>query len=165
MKYIKFKLPEKNTETKKNGIVKNYIWKIIEYVLRKIIPESNPTNGKLIDDVEFWLIECEIESGIPVREIGIDRNENVILKMPHKKDYGYWTDEDLLLKDFVEKFHAIEIKKNDFEENWKKLIKNKKRTHNSGLLQWLLPDFPTENPLLNGMFCYICNGLVLVQRH
>jgi hypothetical protein len=40
-----------------------------------------------------------------------------------------------------------------------------KRTHNSGLLQWLLPDFPAENPLLNGMFCYICNGLVLVQRH
>ncbi len=36
---------------------------------------------------------------------------------------------------------------------------------NSGLLQWLLPDFPTENPLLNGMFYYICNGLVLVQRH
>jgi hypothetical protein len=35
----------------------------------------------------------------------------------------------------------------------------------SGLLQWLLPDFPTENPLHNGMFCYICNGLVLVQRH
>ena len=36
---------------------------------------------------------------------------------------------------------------------------------NSGLLQWLLPDFPTENPLLNGMFCYICNGLVLIFRH
>jgi len=31
--------------------------------------------------------------------------------------------------------------------------------------KWLLPDFPAENPLLNGMFCYICNGLVLVQRH
>ena len=42
---------------------------------------------------------------------------------------------------------------------------NKKPAHNSGLLQWLLTDFPTENPLLNGMFCYICNGLVLVQRH
>jgi len=36
---------------------------------------------------------------------------------------------------------------------------------NSGLLQWLLPDFPAENPQLNGMFYYICNGLVLVQRH
>ena len=34
--------------------------------------------------------------------------------------------------------------------------------HNSGLKTWLLPDFPTENPLLNGMFYYICNGLVLV---
>ena len=40
-----------------------------------------------------------------------------------------------------------------------------KTTANRGLLQWLLPDFPAENPLLNGMFCYICNGLVLVQRH
>jgi hypothetical protein len=42
---------------------------------------------------------------------------------------------------------------------------NKKTCYNSGLLQWLLPDFPAENPLLNGMFCYICNGLVLAQRH
>ena len=40
-----------------------------------------------------------------------------------------------------------------------------KTAFNSGLKIWLLPDFPTENPLLNGMFCYICNGLVLVQRH
>jgi hypothetical protein len=37
---------------------------------------------------------------------------------------------------------------------------NRKTPGNSGLLQWLLPDFPTENPLLNGMFYYICNGLV-----
>ena len=36
---------------------------------------------------------------------------------------------------------------------------------NSGLKIWLLPDFPTENPLLNGMFYYICNGLVLHFRH
>ena len=45
------------------------------------------------------------------------------------------------------------------------LTTNKNAAVNSGLLQWLLPDFPTENPLLNGMFYYICNGLVLVQRH
>jgi hypothetical protein len=42
---------------------------------------------------------------------------------------------------------------------------NKKTCYNSGLLQWLLLDFPAENPLLNGMFYYICNGLVLIQRH
>ena len=29
--------------------------------------------------------------------------------------------------------------------NWKNL--NKTTTANNGLLQWLLPDFPTENPL------------------
>ena len=36
---------------------------------------------------------------------------------------------------------------------------------NSGLKIWLVSDFPAENPLLNGMFCYICNGLVLHLRH
>ena len=41
---------------------------------------------------------------------------------------------------------------------------NRKTVANSALLQWPLPDFPAENPLLNGMFCYICSGLVLVQR-
>ena|SRR5574343_864243 len=121
MKYIKFKLSENVTEANKSGIVKHFFGKLIESVLRIIIPESNPTYGKFIDDVEYWLIECEIESGIPLREIGIDKNENVILKMPYKNDYGFWTDEDLLLKDFVEKFHAIEIQKNDFEKSWAKI--------------------------------------------
>ena len=40
-----------------------------------------------------------------------------------------------------------------------------KTAFNNGLKIWLLPDFPAENPLLNGMFCYICNGLVLHLRH
>ena len=40
-----------------------------------------------------------------------------------------------------------------------------KTAFNSGLKIWLLPDFPAENPLLNGMFYYICNGLVLHLRH
>ena len=40
-----------------------------------------------------------------------------------------------------------------------------KTAFNNGLKIWLLPDFPAENPLLNGMFCYFCNGLVLHLRH
>ena len=40
-----------------------------------------------------------------------------------------------------------------------------KTAFNSGLKIWLVPDFPAENPLLNWMFCYICNGLVLHLRH
>ena len=36
---------------------------------------------------------------------------------------------------------------------------------NSGLKIWLVSDFPAENPLLNGMFCYICIGLVLNLCH
>ena len=45
------------------------------------------------------------------------------------------------------------------------LLNRKCTTANNDLLQWLLSDFPTENPMLNEMFCYICNGLVLAQRH
>ena len=36
---------------------------------------------------------------------------------------------------------------------------------NSGLKIWLVSDFPAKNPLLNGMFCYICIGLVLNLCH
>ena len=49
------------------------------------------------------------------------------------------------------------------KNNLRKL--KRKTAYNSGLKIWLLSDFPTENPLLNGMFCYICNGLVLHLRH
>ena len=40
-----------------------------------------------------------------------------------------------------------------------------KTAFNSGLKIWLVSDFPAENPLLNGMFCYICIGLVLNLHH
>lgn len=41
--------------------------------------------------------------------------------MPYKKDYGYWIDNNFLLNDFVKKFNAIEIEKNDFETSWEKI--------------------------------------------
>ncbi len=122
MKYIRFKLPENSIETKNEGISKRLFWNAVGYALSKIIPKANPIFERFIDDVEFWFVECEIESGIPAREIGIGKNKTVILKMPFKNNYGYWTDNNLLLHDFVEKFGAIEIGKNEFETNWKKII-------------------------------------------
>jgi hypothetical protein len=121
MKYIKFKLPENISETQKDGILKKSFFNLLEYVLSKIIPKANPDFEKFIDDVEYWILECETESGIPTREIGIDKNEKVILKMPFKNDYGYWIDNNFLLNDFVNKFNAVEIEKKDFEANWEKI--------------------------------------------
>ncbi len=68
--------------------------------------------------MENWLVELDCETGIPKREIGIDKNGKVILKMPFENNYGYWTDNNLLLKDFNELFATYEINQEKFENYW-----------------------------------------------
>lgn len=127
MKYIKFEMPQNNPETKKEGVFEKYFLKVISFFMRKIIPKANPDFENQIANVEHWLLECEIESGIPEREIGIDKNGIVIVKMPFKDNYGYWTDNNLKLNDFIEKFRATEIEKREFEFNWENLNETKKK--------------------------------------
>ena len=90
-----------------------------------------------------------------------------------------WT--ELCQKNFVLKIHcgkpnfARQIKfawqwKAENQTLWINVVlsfkfRKYKTAFNNGLKIWLLPDFPAENPLLNGMFCYFCNGLVLHLRH
>jgi hypothetical protein len=126
MKYIKFKIPENTTETEKENVIVNFFFVALGFILKLIIPKGNPDFDKQIDNVEYWLLECEIESGIPEREIGIDKNGNVIVKMPFKDNYGYWTDNSLKFNDFIEEFKATEIEKREFEINWKNLKETKK---------------------------------------
>ncbi|MBK7855619.1 MAG: hypothetical protein IPJ79_12595 [Bacteroidetes bacterium] len=38
--------------------------------------------------------------------------------MPYKDNYGYWTDNNLLLHDFKEHFVVSEINKDSFEQSW-----------------------------------------------
>jgi hypothetical protein len=126
MKYIKFKIPENTTETEKENVIVTFFFVALGFILKLIIPKGNPDFDKQIDNVEYWLLECEIESGIPEREIGIDKNGNVIVKMPFKDNYGYWTDNSLKFNDFIEEFKATEIEKREFEINWKNLKETKK---------------------------------------
>jgi hypothetical protein len=85
-----------------------------------IIPLANPEYDKLIEFVNVWLIEFD-EDGDAIREIGIDENENVILKMPYKENYGYWTDNELKYSDFEQRFKNENITGEWFENMWKKL--------------------------------------------
>lgn len=86
----------------------------------RIIPEANPDFDKKIDDVKVWLVECGSE-GIATREVGVDFNDQVIVKMPFNNNYGYWTDNSLTLRDFKERFQAEEITPDFFEQKWKLL--------------------------------------------
>jgi hypothetical protein len=121
-KHLEFRLTNKNEKYENENLFKKMFFDLLEFILKKIIPISNPIQGNLIDKVEYWIIEFEIKSGNPIREIGLDINKNVIVKFPFKNDYGYWLDNNLTLNDFIAKFETKEIKQTDFEENWMKII-------------------------------------------
>ncbi|MDP3556327.1 MAG: hypothetical protein Q8T03_03070 [Bacteroidota bacterium] len=116
--YIQFDAPKNNRQTPKDGLIKSSLKKALVGILTTIIPKANPDFEDKLDDVQYWLVECDNETGIPEREIGLDKEGRVILKMPFKDNYGYWTDNNLLLNDFKEHFVVSEISKESFEESW-----------------------------------------------
>ncbi len=119
--YIQFDARKSESQATKKGQIKNLLKKALIAILTKIIPKANPDFEDKIDEVQHWLVECDIETGIPEREIGLDKEGRVILKMPYKDNYGYWTDNNLLLNDFKEHFVVSEINKDRFEQNWELL--------------------------------------------
>jgi hypothetical protein len=118
MTYIQFGVPRNDSQTAKDGLIKGSLKKALVGILTTNIPKANPDFDDKIDEVQYWLVECNNETGIPEREIGFDKEGSVILKMPFKDNYGYWTDNNLLLKDFKEHFVVSEISKDSFEQSW-----------------------------------------------
>jgi hypothetical protein len=82
------------------------------------IPIANPDFESKIDKVSSWLIEFEADSYYPSREIGLNNLDKPIMIMPWKKNYGYWTDNNLVIEDFRLHFYTIDISKKEFEKNW-----------------------------------------------
>jgi hypothetical protein len=116
--YIQFEAPKRASKPEDGSTFKRSIENFAITILTKIFPKANPDFDETINEVRYWLIECDVASGSPEREIGLDENERVIMKMPHKKNYGYWTDNNLLLKDLKEHFEVSEITKETFEQKW-----------------------------------------------
>ncbi len=77
------------------------------------IKKGNPDQEKLYPKVAKWLIEID-ESGVPVREIGLDENNNALFSAPNNHNFGFWTDSD-------KKFGIEELErctKEEFESFW-----------------------------------------------
>ena len=110
MKYLKFNLPKLDV---KPHLIQRFVMNTLYFL--KIT--ANPDFDKKINDVSYWLVEFD-EENIPNREIGLDENDNVILKMPYKRNYGFWTDNQLLYDDFISRFSAVEISERIFEAKW-----------------------------------------------
>ncbi|MBS9767335.1 MAG: hypothetical protein KGV44_07325 [Flavobacteriaceae bacterium] len=123
MIYIKFTAPKTENHSKKNTFAKQMIENIVCRIAKCIIPNGNPDFDDKIDSVETWLVELDSKTGTPEREIGLDKNDKVIVKMPFKNNYGYWTDNNLLLLDFKQHFETTEIEQEVFENYWNLLDK------------------------------------------
>ena len=116
--YIQFDAPKSDSKIAKDGLIKSSLKKAFVGILTTIIPKANPDFDDKINKVQYWLVECDNDTGIPKREIGLDKEGRVILKMPFKDNYGLWTDNNLLLNDFKEHFVVSEISKDSFEQSW-----------------------------------------------
>jgi len=116
--YIQFDNPKSVTQNLKDGQLKSSFKKVLVSILTNIIPKANPDFDNKIEDVDKWLVEFETETGIPIREIGLDNEGRVLFKMHYKNNDGYWTDNNLLLNDFKEKFNATKLDKEFFEWKW-----------------------------------------------
>ena len=114
--YIQFEAPKHETRTEKKSLPTKVFEGVFD-ILTKFIPKGMPDFENKIDEVKYWLVECDNE-GVPAREIGLDKERQVILKMPFKDNYGYWTDNNLILDDFKEHFIVSEISKEAFEQMW-----------------------------------------------
>ena len=110
--YVQFKAPKSEQKGQTDGILKRNIKKAVIGIVSAVIPKANPDFEDKIDFVETWIVELDDETGIPEREIGMDKDGRIIVKMPFKNNYGYWTDNNLLLADFKNHFETKEIQSN-----------------------------------------------------
>ncbi|PSG87390.1 hypothetical protein C7H52_10935 [Aurantibacter aestuarii] len=111
-------MPKSEYKTQADGKFKRNFKKALIGILSTIIPKANPDFEEKIDFVETWIVELDNETGIPKREIGMDKDGRIILKMPYKKNYGFWTDSNLVFTDFKNEFDTSEITKDTFENYW-----------------------------------------------
>jgi hypothetical protein len=79
MKYLEFRFTNSLVKhDEKENLFTNIFFYILEFILNKIVPKSNPLQDRLVDKVEYWMIEFEIMSGDPIREIGLDINKMLL---------------------------------------------------------------------------------------
>ena len=114
MLYFKFIESEKISSTEKDGI----FWIVLSKILSLFIPKSNPDFDKQIDLANEWYIEYNDTENYIEREIGLDEKRTVILKMPYKKNYGFWLDTDLEISYFYARFKAETISEDEFLKKW-----------------------------------------------
>lgn len=116
MMYFKFyKKPIKgdgSLQKTKNGLLRRMIRKISNIFL------SNPDFEAKLQDVVQWYLEYDEKNNESLREIGLDSNNQIIVKMPDKRNYGFWNDTNLTIEDFENRFGIHKVTEIEFNNLW-----------------------------------------------
>ena len=131
MIYIKFKTDEIVTTsgqpTEISRLEKN-VEKLIVQILTTIIPKANPDFDSKIQNVREWILEVDEDEETPEREIGLDDKGNVMMIMPWKDNYGFWTDSSVQVDKLAKSRDMTFGDKEEFERLWNEFgAKNKTR--------------------------------------
>jgi hypothetical protein len=120
--YIQFEVHKEVDRSPEKNPIKKSIKTFIVNIVSKVIPTANPDFEDSIGSVRHWLVECDRLTGIPKREIGLNSHGQAIVKMPFKDNYGYWTDNNMLLDEFKKQFDVSEIPEKYFQNYWNTIM-------------------------------------------
>jgi hypothetical protein len=77
------------------------------------IPRSNPNNERYFPEIKKWVLELD-DTGMVIREVGLNKDGIPLFRSPAGKDLGFWTDEDKKFK----KEEIEYISPQEFENLW-----------------------------------------------
>jgi len=77
------------------------------------IPRASPDHERLYRHVRKWYLELD-DSGVPVREIGLDADGQPLFGAPDDRNLGFWTDSD----GPFERDKLSPIPAEEFERRW-----------------------------------------------
>jgi hypothetical protein len=93
----------------------------VMYKVLFFIPRANPDYDKRMHLVHEWWIEFD-ENGLPGREIGLDVTGKPVLAGPDDRNYGFWLDTNMQLKDFTGNQGTDEVDAETFEARWNDFV-------------------------------------------
>jgi hypothetical protein len=118
--YITFKTDDKITDSGQR--TESWLTRTVENSLAKIlsaiIPKANPDFEGKITNVRQWMLEVDEEDGTPEREIGLDDKGKVMMIMPWKGNYGFWTDSPVQIDELAKTREMNFVDKEEFDRLW-----------------------------------------------
>ena len=123
MLYFKFQYRHRQ----ENGIMKKKnILRVLFSVLNDIFA-ANPDFENKIPYVALWVVEYENNKfNQVIRELGFDTNGKIIVKLPDKRNVGFWIDSDYTMKDYC-KLNIQMITEQEFNNLWNSVYYDRRK--------------------------------------